>query len=88
MHNNKQSKKMESLLTPLGYLATHKEANVEEIAKQTKKNYSTVLRVTSELCDKRLVNYQLERTAPRGKELRLYAISFYGIIFYLNRPSQ
>jgi hypothetical protein len=84
-HNDNQSKKMESLLTPLGYLAIHKEASVEEIAKQTEKNYSTILRVITELCDKRLVNYRLERTAPRGKELRLYAISFYGIVFYLNR---
>ena len=86
MHNNnKQSKKMESLLAPLGYLATCKEASVEEIAKQTGKNYSTILRTISELCDKRLVNFRLERTAPRGKELRLYAISFYGVVFYLLR---
>jgi hypothetical protein len=85
MHNNRQSKKMESLLTPLAYLAVHKEASVEEIAKQTGKNYSTILRAASELCDKRLVNFRLERTAPRGKELRLYAISFYGLVFYLLR---
>jgi len=85
MHNEKQSKKMESLLAPLSYLAVHKEASVEEIAKQTGKNYSTILRATSELCDKRLVNFRLERTAPRGKELRLYAISFYGLVFYLHR---
>jgi len=85
MHNNKQSKKMESLLAPLGYLALHKEASIEEIAKQTGKNYSTILRATSELCDKRLANFRLERTAPRGKELRVYAISFYGLVFYLLR---
>src|SRR4030065_773467 len=85
MHDNKQSKKMESLLAPLGYLATCKEASVEEIAKQTGKNYSTILRTISELCDKRLVNFRLERTAPRGKELKLYAISFYGVVFYLLR---
>jgi hypothetical protein len=85
MHIDKQSKKMESLLTPLAYLAVHKEASVEEIAKQNGKNYSTILRATSELCDKRLVNFRLERTAPRGKELRLYAISFYGLVFYLQR---
>jgi hypothetical protein len=85
MHDNKQSKKLGSLLTPLSYLAACKEASVEEIAKQTGKNYSTILRVMSELCDKRLVNYRLERTAPRGKELRLYAISFYGLVFYLFR---
>jgi hypothetical protein len=76
---------MESLLGPLGYLAVHKEASIEEIAKQTGKNYSTILRATSELCDKRLVNFRLERTAPRGKELRVYTISFYGLVFYLQR---
>jgi len=85
MHDNKQSKKMESLLAPLNYLATCNEASVEEIAKQTGKNYSTILRAITELCDKRLVNFRLERTAPRGKELRLYAISFYGLVFYLLR---
>jgi hypothetical protein len=88
MHNNKQSKKMESLLTPLSYLATHKEANVEEIAKQTKKNYSTVLRATSELCQKGLVEFRLERTHPRGKELRLYRLNFYGLIFYMTRSDE
>ena len=85
MHDNKQSKKMESLLAPLGYLSVHKEASVDEIAKATGKNYSSILRVMSELCDKRIVNFRLERTAPRGKELRLYAISFYGLVFYLQR---
>jgi hypothetical protein len=85
MHNEKGSKKLDSLLTPLGYLACHKEATTEEMAKQTEKNYSTILRATSELCGKRLVNYRLERTAPRGKELRLYSISFYGLVFYLLR---
>jgi predicted transcriptional regulator len=91
MHNsgvfmqNKPSRKIESLLNPLHYLATCKEASVEEIAKQTNKNYSTILRAMSELCDKRLVNFRLERTAPRGKELRLYSISFYGLVFYLQR---
>jgi hypothetical protein len=85
MHNNKQSKKMESLLAPLSYLSVHKEDSVEEIAKATGKNYSSILRVISELCDKTLVNFRLERTAPRGKELRLYAISFYGLVFYLQR---
>jgi hypothetical protein len=88
MHNNKQSKKMESLLTPLSYLAVHKEANVEEIAKQTKKNYSTVLRATSELCQKGLVEFRLERTHPRGKELRLYRLNFYGLIFYMTRSGE
>ena len=76
---------MKSLLAPLGYLSVHKEASVEEIAKATGKNYSSILRVMSELCDKRLVNFRLERTAPRGKELRLYTISFYGLVFYLQR---
>lgn len=38
MQNKKESKKMESLLSPLGYLAVHKEATIEEIAKQTQKN--------------------------------------------------
>ena len=85
MHDNKQSKKMESLLAPLGYLSVHKETSVDEIAKATGKNYSSILRVMSELCDKRIVNFRLERTAPRGKELRLYAISFYGLVFYLQR---
>ena len=88
MHNNKQSKKMDSLLSPIGYLAVHKEASVEEIAKQTKKNYSTVLRATSELCQKGLVEFRLERTAPRGKELRLYRLNFYGLIFYLTRSGE
>ena len=67
VHNNKQSKKMESLLTPLSYLAVHKEANVEEIAKQTKKNYSTVLRATSELCQKGLVEFRLDEPIPEEK---------------------
>lgn len=85
MQNKKESKKMESLLSPLGYLAVHKEATIEEIAKQTQKNYSTILRATSELCEKNLIHYRLERTAPRGKELRVYGISFYGLVFYLQR---
>ena len=85
MHNEAQSKKMESLLTPLTYLAVHKEASVEEIAKQTGKNYSTILRAISELNEKKLVSFRLERTSPRGKELRLYTISFYGLVFYYQR---
>jgi predicted transcriptional regulator len=79
---------MESLLSPLSYLATHKEASVDEIAAQTKKNYSTVLRATSELCQKGLVAFRLERTAPRGKELRLYRLNFYGLMFYMTRSSE
>ena len=82
MHNENPSKKMESLLTPLAYLAVRKEASVEEIAKQTGKNYSTILRAISELSEKKLVSFRLERTSPRGKELRLYTISFYGLVFY------
>lgn len=85
MHNESQGKKMESLLTPLAYLAVHKEASVEEIAKQTRKNYSTILRATSELNEKKLVSFRLERTSPRGKELRLYSLSFYGLVFYYQR---
>jgi hypothetical protein len=88
MHNKTMGKKLESLISPLDYLATHKEASVEEIAVQTKKNYSTVLRATSELCQKGLVEFRLERTAPRGKELRLYRLNFYGLIFYLTRSSE
>lgn len=85
MHNESQGKKMESLLTPLAYLAIHKEASVEEIAKQTGKNYSTILRAISELSENKLVSFRLERTSPRGKELRLYSLSFYGIVFYCQR---
>jgi len=85
MHNEPKSKKMESLITPLTYLATNKEASVEEIAKQTGKNYSTILRAVSELNEKRLVSFRLERTSPRGKELRLYAMTFYGLVFYYQR---
>jgi DNA-binding transcriptional ArsR family regulator len=85
MHNETQGKKMGSLLTPLSYLAVRKEASVEEIAKQTKKNYSTILRAISELSEKKLVSFRLERTSPRGKELRLYTISFYGLVFYYQR---
>lgn len=85
VHNNRKSKKMESLLAPLGYLAVHREATIEEIAKQTGKNYSTILRATSELCEKGLVNFRLERTAPRGKELRVYSVNFYGLVFNLLR---
>lgn len=87
MHNEK-SKKMRSLLSPLSYLTFHKEANVEEIAKKTKKNYSTVLRTISELCQKGLISFRLERTAPRGKELRLYSLNFYGLIFYMTRSGE
>ena len=87
MHN-KESKKMQSLFAPLSYLAFHKEASIEEIAKQTKKNYSTVLRATSELCQKGLVEFRLERTAPRGKELRLYALNFYGLVFYMTKSGE
>ena len=87
MHNE-NSKKMQSLFAPLRYLAFHKEASIEEIAKQTKKNYSTVLRATSELCQKGLVDFRLKRTAPRGKELRLYALNFYGLIFYMTRSGE
>jgi DNA-binding transcriptional ArsR family regulator len=85
MHNESQGKKMESLLTPLAYLAIHKEASVEDIAKQTGKNYSTILRVISELSENKLVSFRLERTSPRGKELRLYSLSFYGLVFYYLR---
>jgi DNA-binding transcriptional ArsR family regulator len=85
MHNETQSKKMESLLTPLSYLAVHKEVSVEEIAKQTGKNYSTILRAISELNEKKLVSFRLERTSPRGKELRLYSLTFYGLVFYYQR---
>jgi DNA-binding transcriptional ArsR family regulator len=85
MHNESQGKKMESLLTPLAYLAIHKEASVEEIAKQTGKNYSTILRAISELSENKLVSFRLERTSPRGKELRLYSLSFYGLVFYYLR---
>jgi predicted transcriptional regulator len=88
MHNKTTSKKMESLLSPLSYLATHKEAKIEEIAAQTKKNYSTILRTTTELCQKGLVEFRLERTAPRGKELRLYRLNFYGLMFYMTRSSE
>jgi DNA-binding transcriptional ArsR family regulator len=85
MHNESQGKKMESLLTPLAYLAVHKEASVEDIAKQTGKNYSTILRAISELSENKLVSFRLERTSPRGKELRLYSLSFYGLVFYYLR---
>jgi DNA-binding transcriptional ArsR family regulator len=85
MHNETQGKKMESLLTPLAYLAIHKEASVEDIAKQTGKNYSTILRAISELSENKLVSFRLERTSPRGKELRLYSLSFYGLVFYYLR---
>jgi predicted transcriptional regulator len=88
MHNKTMGKKLKSLLAPLSYLAFHKEASVEEIAAQTKKNYSTVLRATSELCKKGLVEFRLERTAPRGKELRLYRLNFYGLIFYMTRSNE
>lgn len=88
MHNKTMSKKLQSLLSSLSYLATNKEASVEEIAAHTKKNYSTVLRATSELCQKGLVEFRLERTAPRGKELRLYRLNFYGLIFYMTRSNQ
>jgi len=87
MHNEK-SKKMKSLLPPLNYLTFHNEASVEEIAKKTKKNYSTVLRTISELCQKGLISFRLERTAPRGKELRLYSLTFYGLIFYMTRSGE
>ena len=85
MHNESQGKKMESLLTPLAYLAIHKESSVEEITKQTGKNYSTILRAISELSENKLVSFGLERTSPRGKELRLYRLSFYGLVFYYLR---
>jgi hypothetical protein len=85
MHNETQSKKLESLLTPLAYLAVHKEASVEEIAKQTKKNYSTILRAISELTEIKLASFRLQRTSPRGKELRLYTITFYGLVLYYQR---
>ncbi len=85
MHNESQGKKMESLLTPLAYLTIHKEAGVEEIAKQTGKNYSTILRAISDLSENKLVSFRLERTSPRGKELRLYNLSFYGLVFYYLR---
>jgi DNA-binding transcriptional ArsR family regulator len=82
--NTKVNKKMESILTPLRYLAHHKEASVEEIAKETGKNYSTILRTITELIEKGLVDYHHERTAPRGKELRIYSANLYGLIFYWN----
>ena len=66
-------------------MAVHKEASVEEIAKQTGKNYSTILRAISELNEKKLVSFRLERTSSRGKELRLYALTFYGLVFYYQR---
>jgi hypothetical protein len=85
MHNEAQSKKMESLLAPLAHLAFHKEASVEDIAKQTGKNYSTILRAISELNQNKFVSFRLQRTSPRGKELRLYAITFYGLVFYYQK---
>jgi DNA-binding PadR family transcriptional regulator len=82
MHNEKPNKKLQSVLTPLIYLLYHKEASVEEIARQTEKNYSTILRVISQLSKSEFVKFRLERTAPRGKELRFYTITFDGLAFY------
>ena len=82
MHNETQGKKMESLLTPFAYLAIPKEASVDEIAKQTGKNYSTIIRAISELSENKLVSFRRKRTSLRGKELRLYSPSFYGLVFY------
>ena len=76
MHNETQGKKMESLLTPFAYLAIPKEASVDEIDKQTGKNYSTILRAISELSENKLVSFRLKRTSFRGKELCLYISQF------------
>ena len=85
MHNETQGKKMESLLTPFAYLAIPKEASVDEIAKQTGKNYSTIIRAISELSENKLVSFRRKRTSLRGKDLRLYSPSFYGLVFYYLR---
>lgn len=83
--NEKLSKKEESLFTPFNYLALHREATIEEIAKQTGKNYSTILRATHQLLKRGFVYARFERTAPKGKELRYYALTFQGLIMYLSR---
>lgn len=90
MHNEfssdeKVTKKEASLLTPLSYLALHKEGTIEEIAKAVGKNYSTILRATNQLVKNGFVYIRFERTAPKGKELRYYALTSSGLITYLSK---
>jgi hypothetical protein len=81
----KSSKKEESLFAPLTYLALHKEATIEEMAELSGKNYSTILRATNQLVKNGFVFMRFERTAPKGKELRYYALTFSGLIMYLSK---
>jgi len=80
MHNEisgkeKVTKKEASLLTPLRYLALHKEGTIEEIARIAGKNYSTILRSTNQLVRTDLSLSVLSEPAPKGKELRYYALT-------------
>lgn len=90
MHNetsgkDKVTKKEASLLTPLHYLALHKEGTIEEIARIAGKNYSTILRSTNQLVKNGFVFIRFERTAPKGKELRYYALTLGGLKAHLSR---
>ena len=84
-NNGKSSKKEQSLFAPLTYLALHKEATIEEMAELAGKNYSTILRATNQLVKNGFVFMRFERTAPKGKELRYYALTFSGLIMYLSK---
>ncbi len=73
------------MFAPLTYLALHKEATIQEMAEPAGKNYSTILRATNQLVKNGFVFMRFERTAPKGKELRYYALTFSGLIMYLSK---
>jgi transcription initiation factor IIE alpha subunit len=52
------------------------EASVEEIANQTEKNYSTILRAISELSDKKIVSFRLSEHHTEEKNC-VYTLSVF-----------
>jgi len=74
------SRYTESLIIPLRHYAIRTERTVEEVAKELGKNYSTILRSTAILVDKRFLEpSRFERTSRMGKERRYYRITALGL---------
>lgn len=83
MQNNRLTKTEKTIFTLLQHFAMHNEATIEDIAKTTGKDYTTILRTARKLERNGDIQLKrLERTAVKGKEKRIYTLTLYGLYAY------